>query len=92
MIRDVISGDDRAPRDTHREIAYLRHLVTSQCIVQVKLRSNEVIEGFVEYYDDRFIRVTRTDGPNLFIFKHDIKYLFEKPDESELRYRRPNGG
>jgi len=71
--------DDRAPTETHREIAYLRHLVTSQAAVTVKLRTGEVFGGFVEYYDDRFIRLTRTDGPNLFIFKHDIKYLYENP-------------
>ena len=45
--------------------------------MRVKLSDNEVVEGVVEYYDQRFIRITRTDAPNLFIFKHDIKYLYE---------------
>ena len=35
--------------------------------------NNHVVE------DVNFIRITRTDGPNLFLFKHDIKYLYE-PD------------
>jgi host factor-I protein len=43
----------------------------------VRLSDNEVVEGIVEYYDQRFIRITRTGEPNLFIFKHDIKYLYE---------------
>jgi hypothetical protein len=30
--------------------------------------------------DASFIRITRDDGPNLFIFKHDIKYIFEDPE------------
>ena len=33
--------------------------------------------GTIEYYDHSFIRLTRKDGPNLFIYKHDIKYLVE---------------
>ena len=36
------------------------------------------VSGVIEYYDQRFIRVTRDGEPNLFIFKHDIKYLSEE--------------
>jgi sRNA-binding regulator protein Hfq len=43
----------------------------------VKLASDETVEGVIEYYDVNFIRLTRRDGPNLFIFKHDIMYLYE---------------
>ena len=41
------------------------------------MADGDEIKGVIEYYDQRFIRVTRTDAPNLFIFKHDIKYLYE---------------
>ena len=41
---------------------------------------NEEFDGTIEYYDASFIRLTRVDGPNLFIFKHDIKYLYEIPE------------
>jgi sRNA-binding regulator protein Hfq len=70
-------GDNHAPLDTHQEVAYLRQLVQSQTPVVVKLRSGETVTGYIEYYDKRFIRLTRRDGPNLFIFKTDIKYLYE---------------
>jgi sRNA-binding regulator protein Hfq len=36
------------------------------------------VSGTVEFYDQNFIRLTRKDGPNLFLFKHDIKYIFEE--------------
>ena len=39
----------------------------------------EEVQGTVEYYDKSFIRITRDGLPNLFIFKHDIKYLMEDP-------------
>ena len=35
------------------------------------------VTGVIEYYDQSFIRLTRTGEPNLFIFKHEIKYLME---------------
>jgi len=67
----------RPPEQTLEEIKYLKHLVEKKIPVCVKLSDNEMVEGVVEYYDQRFIRVTREGEPNLFIFKHDIKYLYE---------------
>ena len=62
---------------TFEEPRYLKRLIEQETPVQVKLKNNEVVSGIVEFYDAEFIRITRTDGPNLFIFKHDIKYLME---------------
>ena len=45
--------------------------------VAVLLTDNERVKGRVEFYDTNFIRITRDDAPNLFLFKHDIKYLSE---------------
>ena len=42
------------------------------------LPEHEEVKGIIEYYDQRFIRLTRDGEPNLFIFKHDIKYLIEE--------------
>jgi len=71
------SKSARPPEQTLEEIKYLKHLIERKTPVRVKLSDNEVVEGVVEYYDQRFIRITRAHGPNLFIFKHDIKYLYE---------------
>lgn len=67
----------RPPEQTFEEIRYLKRLIENHTPVIVKLADNQSVAGVVEYYDQRFIRITRTDGPNLFIFKHDIKYLYE---------------
>jgi RNA chaperone Hfq len=67
----------RPPEQTFEEIKYLKHLIESKIPVCVKLSDGEEVRGVVEYYDQRFIRITRTGAPNLFIFKHDIKYLYE---------------
>lgn len=41
------------------------------------MADGEEVAGVIEYYDQSFIRITRKGEPNLFIFKHDIKYLRE---------------
>jgi host factor-I protein len=45
--------------------------------VVVKLLDGETVRGWIEYYDQRMIRLTREGQPNLFIFKHDIVYIAE---------------
>ena len=67
----------RPVEQTFEEIRYLKHLIDGKIPVRVKLSDNEEISGVIEYYDQRFIRVSRDGAPNLFIFKHDIKYLSE---------------
>jgi sRNA-binding regulator protein Hfq len=67
----------RPPEQTLEEIKYLKLLIDKKTPVCVKLSDNEEVCGVIEYYDQRFIRITRTGAPNLFIFKHDIKYLYE---------------
>lgn len=67
----------RPERTASEEAEYLRRLAAEQTPVVVHLRSGEIFRGFVEYYDKRFIRLTRQNEPNLFLFKQDIKYLYE---------------
>ena len=59
------------------ESAYLKGLGEKQSPVLVKLISGETFRGWIEYYDVAMIRLTRENGPNLFIFKHEIMYIAE---------------
>ncbi len=68
----------RAPEQTFEEPKYLKQLIENSTPVRVKLISGEEVTGTVEYYDRSFIRFTRRGAPNLFIFKHDIKYILEE--------------
>jgi len=36
------------------------------------------VYGWIEYYDQNMIRLTREGEPNLFIFKHEILYIAEE--------------
>ena len=67
---------------TFEEVKYLKHLIANQVAVVIRLCSNDEVAGVVEYYDTSFLRLTREAAPNLFIYKHDIKYLYERPESA----------
>jgi host factor-I protein len=67
----------KAPEQTFEEVKYLRHLIDDHIPVRVRLSDNQEVDGVVEFFDVHFIRITRNGEPNLFLFKHDIKYLYE---------------
>jgi host factor-I protein len=67
----------RPPEQTFQEPKYLKQLIENGTVVRVKLTDGEEVAGIIEYYDHSFIRLTREGEPNLFIFKHDIKYIME---------------
>jgi RNA chaperone Hfq len=77
----TFSGNHREktgpPESTDKETRYIKHLIENKISVTVRLVDNQEVTGKIEYYDLSFIRLTRTDGPNLFIYKHQIKYLYE---------------
>ncbi len=66
---------------------YLRILSERQTPVVVQLRDGEALQGWIEYFDDRMIRLTREGKPNLFIYKHQILTITEKS-----RSRAPRNG
>jgi host factor-I protein len=70
-------ADEESEDDIRRESEYLRRLTDEHTAVVVHLRTGENFAGHIEYYDRRFIRLTREGAPNLFIYKNDIKYLSE---------------
>ena len=71
------SSKTKAPEKTFEEARYLRQLAEKRIPVRVRLADNSELEGIVEFFDLTFIRLTRNGEPNLFVFKHDIKYLYE---------------
>jgi sRNA-binding regulator protein Hfq len=70
----------KAPEQTFEEVRYLKRLIEAKTPVRIKLSDNEEVHGQIEYFDQRFLRVTRDNLPNLFVFKHDIKYLIEEAE------------
>jgi sRNA-binding regulator protein Hfq len=73
----VATAKTKAPDQTFEEIRYLKKLVETKTPVRIRLGDNEEVAGIIEFYDANLIRVTRVGAPNLFVYKHDIKYLLE---------------
>lgn len=65
------------PGETGQEALYLRSLSERRVQVSVKLRDGEVVRGWIEYFDDGMLRLTREGKPNLFIYKHQIRTITE---------------
>jgi|ERR1700691_374190 host factor-I protein len=75
------------PGDTGQEALYLRSLSDRQVAVIVKLRDGETVRGWIEYFDDSMLRLTREGLPNLFIYKHQIRSISEAGRKREPRVR-----
>lgn len=65
------------PGETGQEALYLRSLSERQVPVTIKLRDGETVRGWIEYFDDGMLRLTRDGKPNLFIYKHQIRTITE---------------
>jgi small nuclear ribonucleoprotein (snRNP)-like protein len=70
-------SNTKAPEQTFQEVKYLKRLIDDQVPVRVRLSDNQEVEGTIEFYDANFIRITRNKQTNLFLFKHDNKYLYQ---------------
>lgn len=65
------------PGETGQEALYLKSLSERKVPVSLKLRDGEVVKGWIEYFDDGMLRLTREGKPNLFIYKHQIRTITE---------------
>jgi len=63
--------------DTGQEALYLRSLSDRQIVVDLHLHDGETVQGWIEYFDESMIRLTREGKPNLFIYKQQISTLRE---------------
>jgi len=69
------------PDATGREGEYLAQLREARTRVAVQLLDGTVFHGVIEYYDRDMIKVNRPpgEGPNVFVRKKHVRYLWEEP-------------
>jgi host factor-I protein len=63
--------------ETGQEALYLKSLSDRQVQVAIKMRDGETVSGWIEYFDDMMLRLTREGKPNLFIYKTQIRTITE---------------
>lgn len=73
------------PGDTGQEALYLRSLSERQVVVSIRLRDGETVQGWIEYFDDVMLRLTRAGQSNLFIYKHQIRTITEVAQKRKQR-------
>jgi len=68
------------PETTGEEVSYLARHKDARTPVVVHLIDGETVRGVIEYYDRDMIKINRAGGPNVFVRKVSIRYMFEDPD------------
>ena len=63
------------PEFTGAEAAYLFRNKEARSPMVVRLADGEEVRGIIEYYDRDMVKINRTEGPNLFIRKSQIRYM-----------------
>jgi host factor-I protein len=77
MVTKKRQGKGAPTGETGQEALYLKSLSERHIQVAVKLRDGEVVSGWIEYFDDMMLRLTREGKPNLFIYKSQIRTITE---------------
>ncbi|MGA2349641.1 MAG: RNA chaperone Hfq [Terracidiphilus sp.] len=80
------------PGETGQEALYLRSLSDRQINVQIKLRDGETVRGWIEYFDEGMLRLTREGKPNLFIYKNQIRSITEVGKQAMRRTKAIDPG
>jgi len=76
-------GRRMPPSDsTGAEAGYLFKNKEGRTPMVLRLLDGEEVRGVIEYYDRDMIKINRTDGPNVFVRKRHIRYMYEEPTRS----------
>ncbi len=87
-IKEQITPPRRAPQQQQKKpvppdqtnaenFYYVKQMQAKTAMVFV-LRDGETLHGPIEWYDKCCLKVNRTDGPNLLLYKPSIKYMYKE--------------
>jgi len=66
------------PEQTNAENFYYQKQMQAKTAMVIVLGNGEEIRGTIEWYDKSCIKVARSSGANLLIYKPAIKYMFKE--------------
>jgi host factor-I protein len=84
-LRGGVHRKQAPPEQTNAESYYFLKQMQNKTAMVVMLDDGTELHGWIEWYDKDCIKLNRTEGPNLMLYKHSIRYMFK---EEELRQRR----
>ena len=65
------------PDATGDELRYVSELKERARTLVLHMSDGSEIRGHIEYFDRDMLKITRADGPHLFVRKSDIRYWVE---------------
>lgn len=65
------------PDQTNAENFYYVKQMQSKTPMVFVLKDGEVLKGVIEWYDKSCLKVNRDEGPNLLLYKPNIKYMYK---------------
>src|SRR5207237_10333907 len=66
------------PDQTNAENFYYVKQMQGKTPMVFVLRDGETLHGIIEWYDKCCLKVNRTDGPNILLYKPAIKYMYKE--------------
>lgn len=69
------------PEQTNAESFYYKKQMDNRTPMVIVLQDGEQLRGTIEWYDRGCIKLHRSEGPNLLVLKHNVKYMYK--DEAE---------
>ena len=66
------------PDQTNAENFYYVKQMQAKTPMVFVLRDGETLHGAIEWYDKCCLKVNRTEGPNLLLYKACIKYMYKE--------------
>lgn len=75
------------PEQTNAEEFYYLKQMAGKTPMVVILTNDEELQGWIEWYDKGAIKLNRSNGPNLLILKHNIRYMFKEEELKKFRKR-----
>ena len=70
------------PDTTNAENFYYVKQMQSKTPMVIVLKDGESLEGTIEWYDKNCLKITRFEGPNLLVYKPNIKYMYKAEPEA----------
>ena len=71
------------PEQTHAESFYYKKQMDNKTPMVIVLQDGEELRGTIEWYDRNCIKLHRTEGANLLVLKHNVKYIFKDEDADQ---------
>jgi len=65
------------PDQTNAENFYYVKQMQSKTPMVFVLKDGETLHGIIEWYDKTCLKINRDEGPNLLVYKTNIKYMYK---------------